>query len=126
MRLLVVDDSFTMRRLLIRALRMGGLEFSDVKEAGDGLEALAAVGKDPPELIICDINMPKLDGLKFLAALRKLYNSSQCKIVMLTAKAAKATEEAARKAGADGFLAKPFVAEEIAQQIHQIIHGRPK
>lgn len=123
MKLLVVDDSFTMRKMLVRSLRLAGMKFDDVLEANDGLEALSMIGGDPPDLIICDINMPKLDGLKFLAAVRKQHKSERVKMVILTSKAAKTTEANAMRAGCNGFFAKPFVAEELAEKLEAIMGG---
>ena len=123
MKLLIVDDSFTMRSMLIRALRENGVE-GDVRQAGDGLEALAMVNKDPPELVICDFSMPKLDGLKFVLAVRQRFTTQQVKIIMLTAKSTQATKDSAIHAGVDKFLAKPFVGEEIARYVRDLLSQR--
>jgi two-component system chemotaxis response regulator CheY len=125
MRLLVVDDSFTMRKMLVRSLQLAGMKFDEVLEANDGLEALGLIGRDPPNLIICDINMPKLDGLKFLAAVRKQHKADRVKMVILTSKAAKSIEENAMRAGCNGFFAKPFVAEELAKKLEEILRAQP-
>ena len=67
MDLLVVDDSSTMRQMVIRALRQQGLEFADIREAGDGMAAVGAVMSKKPDLIITDLAMPVLDGRPSIA-----------------------------------------------------------
>ncbi|MFH0900903.1 MAG: response regulator [Pseudomonadota bacterium] len=125
MKLLIVDDSLAHRKRLIRALRETGLEFSAIFEASDGLEALALVSKNRPDLIILDINMPKLDGMKFLVTLRRTYSSAQVKVIVLTAQGGKTTEEAAQRAGADGFFTKPYVAEDLAKKASELLGVAP-
>ena len=65
-RALIVDDSSVMRKIVERSLRQAGIELEKVVEAGNGAEALAALGKEPVDLILCDINMPVMDGLEFV------------------------------------------------------------
>jgi CheY-like chemotaxis protein len=120
MKLLIVDDSFATRRLIINSLRMGGLKVSSVKEAGDGLEAMAAVGSEPPDLIVCDLNMPKLDGLKFIKMLRQKYDAKKVKIVLLTARASKPIEKMALDSGAQLVMDKPFDAEKLIKELKRL------
>ncbi len=73
-RVLIVDDSSVMRKIVERSLRQAGLEIGDVVEAGNGVEALAAVREAPFDLILSDINMPAMDGLEFLRQLATVEN----------------------------------------------------
>lgn len=124
MRLLVVDDSLIMRKMVLRALRLAAIHFDEILEAGDGFEALQAVGRNPPGLIICDVNMPRLDGLKFVGTLRKSYPKERVKIIILTSKASAENRDLAQKVGADMFLAKPFTPEDLARSVSDLIqHG---
>lgn len=113
MRVLVVDDSFTARRLLLNLLRSHRVPITHVAEAADGLDALARIGNDPPDLILCDYTMPRMDGLKFVAALRHRYDSNRVKVVMITARLAEYLEDKARQAGVDAILGKPVHEEEL-------------
>ena len=63
-RALIVDDSSVMRKIVERSLRNAGLEFTKVFEAGNGAEGLAVIAEGPVDLILCDINMPVMDGLE--------------------------------------------------------------
>lgn len=120
MTIFVVDDSLAMRKMIIRALREGGLQFN-VLEASDGLEALALLAKGPaPQLILCDIHMPKMDGFKFAAAVRQRYTSQQVKLAMLTAKADAQNAAQAKNLGVDAFLAKPFDADTLVAEINAL------
>lgn len=121
MKLLIVDDSFATRRLIINSLRMGGLKMTSVKEAGDGLEAMAAVGSEPPDLIVCDMNMPKMDGLKFIKMLRQKHDAKKVKIVLLTARASKPIEKMALDSGAQLVMDKPFDAEKLIKELKRLV-----
>jgi len=67
---LLVDDSAMMRKVVVRTLKMAGLEFDQVFEAGDGVEALACLREKEVELIMCDINMPVMNGLELLQRIK--------------------------------------------------------
>lgn len=124
MKLLVVDDSMVARRMLIRALRQEGLVIEEVKEAGDGLEALVAVATFVPDLVISDLSMPKLDGKKLLVALRQKFTRDRVRIIILTAKATPATEAQMIELGADAFLSKPFEPIPLLGTIRQVMAGK--
>ena len=74
-RALIVDDSSVMRKIVERSLRQAGLSIAQVFEAGNGAEALAAVENNKVDLILCDINMPVMDGLEFVKQLPKVANA---------------------------------------------------
>ena len=70
MRILIVDDSRVMRSIVTRTLRQAGFGDHDVSEAANGVQALDVVAADTPDLVLCDWNMPEMDGLEFLVSLR--------------------------------------------------------
>ena len=70
LKVLIVDDSSVMRKIVERALRQAGLDLSEVAEASNGAEALAEIQKGVPDMILSDINMPVMDGLEFLKNLQ--------------------------------------------------------
>ncbi len=70
MRILIVDDSRAMRMIVARTLRMAGYDEHELIEAVDGLHALEVVAQEPPDVVLCDWNMPQMSGLELLTALR--------------------------------------------------------
>lgn len=107
--ILIVDDSATMRQQVRMPLEDAGY---DVLEAGDGQAALACLERSPSvSLVISDVNMPGMNGLDMLEALRKLPRFAALPVVMLTTEGKKALVERAERAGARGWLVKPFKAE---------------
>ncbi len=119
-RTLLVDDSAVMRKVLTRALRQAGLDVADVLEAGDGIEALTMIdGQGPFDLVLCDWNMPNMNGIDFVAAARaKGFNSP---IVMVTTEAGSERVQQATSAGANGFVTKPFTPERLSETLGPIL-----
>ena len=74
--ILVVDDSAAIRKILQRVLRQTGMAIRTIHEAGDGQEALAVMAQHPVDLVLSDINMPKMDGLQLLASLKASANGT--------------------------------------------------
>jgi len=118
---LVVDDSAAIRKILQRVLRQTGLAIGAIHEAGDGQEAIDVLGQHPVNLVLTDINMPKMDGLQLLASLK---NSSQWRnvpVVMITTEGGEAKVGEAVKLGAAGYVRKPFTADQIKEKLTGII-----
>ena len=115
MKILVVDDSKTMRRILSQLLKKMGYE---VLEAGDGVEAIQILQLNADiELLITDWNMPNMDGLELLQIVRKEEKFKDLKIVMVTANTGRAEVITALKAGANNYIAKPFIAHTIERML---------
>lgn len=113
---LVVDDDPFIRRLIATTLEdVSGFE---VRQAGDGLEALEKAEVDPPAIVFLDIDMPRLDGISACRELRAVHGASP-RIVMLTA-AGREQEEAALEAGADLFLTKPFSPLDLLRLVDEL------
>jgi two-component system chemotaxis response regulator CheY len=103
---LIVDDDPFIRKLIATTLEdVAGFE---LREAGDGEEALALARAEPPRLVFLDVDMPRLDGIATTSALRADQLTSGATIVILTAANSHEVETRARAAGADLFLTKPF------------------
>lgn len=121
MRVLIIDDSAVMRRVVGNALREAGFELEEVYEAGNGIDAIEALrhatasGK-APNLILCDIHMPKLDGIGFLRE-RSAQGLAGTPVFMITADASDPLIAEAVAAGANGFVAKPFRSEHIRDRV---------
>jgi DNA-binding response OmpR family regulator len=115
MRLLVIEDEFQLARHISRALtRHGHL----VSAKHDGADGLAAALADPPDLIVLDLNLPKLDGLGVLAGLR----SAGCpaRVLILTARGEVEDRVKGLKAGADDYLVKPFSLDELVARVEAL------
>ena len=82
-RALIVDDSSVMRKIVERSLRQAGIDLEKVVEAGNGAEALAALRQNKVDLILCDINMPVMDGLEFVRAVATVESAKGVDIVIL-------------------------------------------
>ena len=117
LRVLAVDDSRTMRELLKRALGDRGFA---VHVAVDGLDGLEALGDCLPDVVITDINMPRMDGFGFIKAVRSGDVVSRVPILALTTESAPELRERARNAGATGWIVKPFDPEKLASVIRRV------
>lgn len=118
MNILVVDDFPTMRRIVRSLLRELG--FVNVEEAEDGNEALAKLRSGNFELVVSDWNMPNLDGLEMLKAIRGDSALKQLPVLMVTAEAKKENIIAAAQAGASGYVVKPFTAATLEEKLNKI------
>jgi two-component system chemotaxis response regulator CheY len=116
-RALIVDDSSVMRKIVERSLRQAGLEISAVLEAGNGAEALAALADNRVDLILCDINMPVMDGLEFVKQLAGVENAKGVPVVMITTEGSESHVVQALSAGARGYIRKPFTAEQVKEHV---------
>jgi len=120
MKALVVDDSLTIRRIVIKALSMVGI--SEAAEAGDGAEALKAATEQEFDLILLDWNMPKMSGIDMLRALRQA--GKKTPVIMVTTEAEKSRVIEAIKAGANDYLIKPFAPDQLAAKVKNLV-GAP-
>jgi len=120
---LIVDDSSVMRKIIERSLRQAGLDLSEVWEAGNGAEGLAALQKGSPDLILSDINMPVMDGLEFLRTLATVENAKGVPVVMITTEGSEARVVEALSSGAKGYLRKPFTAEQVKERVSPLLAG---
>ena len=115
MRILVVDDSSTMRRIIINALNSVG--FSDYVEAANGREGIEKLSSGPVDLIITDWNMPEMTGLDFIRAVRANDSTKRIPALMVTTNAAQEDITEAMEAGVDNYLVKPFTPGSIKDKI---------
>jgi two-component system chemotaxis response regulator CheY len=115
---LVVDDQMTMRALIRAALAQIGV--TEVREAHDGEDALRALVSRPAHLVISDFNMPKLDGLGLLRAVRAHTPIKNAAFIMLTGRADVELVARARQFGVNNYLVKPFTAQILKQKIEEV------
>ncbi|MFM1979643.1 MAG: hypothetical protein RLZ68_908 [Pseudomonadota bacterium] len=115
-RVLVVDDSNTIRRSAEIFLKQGGHQ---VLLAEDGFDALAKVNDYQPNLIFCDILMPRLDGYQTCAIIKRNAKFSGVPVVMLSSKDGVFDKARGRMVGAQDYLTKPFTKEQLLQAVQQ-------
>lgn len=117
-KVLVVDDQLTMRALIRSALQEIG--FKDIADAGDGEEGLKSLLGRPAQLVISDFNMPKLDGLSFLRAVRAHDAMKKSAFIMLTGRADKDLVQRAMQFGVNNYITKPFSPAQLKQKIEEV------
>ena len=118
---LVVDDSAAIRKILQRVLRQTGMAIRAIHEAGDGQEALELLKTQSIDLVLTDINMPKMDGIQFLAALKASPKWRNIPVVMITTEGGETKVGEAVKLGAAGYVRKPFTADQIKEKLAGIL-----
>ncbi len=123
-RVLIVDDSAVMRKIVERCLRQAGIELKEVIEAGNGAEGLAAVQGGSMDLILSDINMPTMDGLEFLHGLKNLDNGKNTPVVMITTEGSESRVVEALSAGARGYIRKPFTPDNIKERVAPLLEAQ--
>jgi len=127
-RALIIDDSAVMRKVIERALRQSGLDLTEVVQASNGEEAIEILRKDAASpqkigLIISDINMPVMDGLQFLEARRDQQLAAGVPVVMITTEGSEPFVLRAIAAGAQGYICKPFTAEQVKARVVPLIEA---
>src|ERR1700687_3996499 len=116
-RALIVDDSSVMRKIVERSVRQAGIELTSVFQAGNGAEALAILAENKVELILCDINMPVMDGLEFVKQLSVVENAKGVPVIMITTEGSESHVVQALSAGARGYIRKPFTPEHVRDSV---------
>ena len=116
-RVMAVDDSKTMRDMVSFTLKGGGY---DVVLAEDGQQALTLSEKERCDLVITDINMPKMDGIELTAKLRASTGYRSTPILILTTESDQAIKEKGRAAGATGWIVKPFTPDKLMQVVNKV------
>jgi len=124
LRALIVDDSSVMRKIVERSLRQAGLDLSQVLEAGNGAEALAVLQTNAVDLILCDINMPVMDGLEFVKQLPGVENAKGVPVIMITTEGSEAHVVQALSSGARGYIRKPFTPDQVKTQVIPALAGK--
>lgn len=124
-RALIVDDSSVMRKIVERSLRQAGIKISQIVEAGNGAEALGALRDNKVDLILCDINMPIMDGLEFVKQLAAVENAKGVPVVMITTEGSEAHVVEALSAGARGYIRKPFTPDQVKEHVLPVLARKP-
>ena len=120
-KILIVDDFATMRKILKNLLFQMGLK--NVIEADDGTTALEVLAKEKVDLIISDWNMPKMTGIELLKAVRNDENLKSVKFIMVTAESQKENVIEAIKLGVNQYVVKPFTPEVLREKLDKVLNG---
>jgi two-component system chemotaxis response regulator CheY len=118
-RILTVDDSASMRALLLHALSGQGFA---VSQAIDGMEALEWLALNEVDIVITDINMPRLDGFGLIEKLRAGSRHRDRPILVLTTESSDEKKARARSAGATGWIVKPFDPGKLVAAVRRVVH----
>jgi two-component system, chemotaxis family, chemotaxis protein CheY len=116
--ILVIDDSASLRQVVGIALKTAGYE---VLEAVDGKDALGKLDGRKIHLMICDVNMPVMDGITFVQEAKKLTNYRFVPIIMLTTESRESRKQEGQIAGAKAWVVKPFRPEQMLQAVTKLI-----
>jgi two-component system chemotaxis response regulator CheY len=116
--IMIIDDSISLRQVVSIALGNAGYE---VIEACDGRDALAKLTGQKVHLMVCDVNMPNLDGIGFLKAVRQHPTYKFSPVIMLTTEAGEAMKKEGQAAGARAWVVKPFKPEQLLLAVSKLI-----
>jgi two-component system chemotaxis response regulator CheY len=116
---LIVDDFSTMRRIVRGLLKEMGC--NNAEEAEDGAVALAALKAQKFDFVVCDINMPNMNGFDFLKAVRADESLKHIPVLMVTAEARKEDIVLAAQTGASGYIVKPFTKATLEEKVQKIV-----
>ncbi len=119
--ILITDDSRTMRTIIRRALRQGGFEPENVFEAEHGKAALDVLEQESVDILFTDINMPEMNGLDLIKAVRANEKWAELPIVVITTESADDFVQQAIAEGANSFLSKPFTPDQVKEKLEGII-----
>lgn len=117
-RILTVDDSNSLRRMVAFTLKQAG---HDVVQAVDGSDGLAKVQEQKIDLALVDVNMPSMGGIEMVTEMRKLPDYARTPILMLTTESSDEKKQEGRQAGATGWIVKPFSPEQLLAIVEKVL-----
>ena len=119
---LVVEDSVTQRQMISDLLKGSGLNAS-VISVGDGVEALEQIQNQPPDIVVLDIVMPRMNGYEVCRQIKTDPKTENIPVIMCSSKGEEFDKYWGRKQGADAYIAKPFEPTELIGTIKQLLRG---
>jgi len=119
MKILVVDDSSIMRKIVTRTLRQAGFGGHDIEEAENGADALTKIEADEPDLVLTDWNMPEMTGIELAREVKN--RNLDFPLAFITSECTTEMKEMADEAGAIAFLTKPFTAETMQDAFDKVL-----
>ena len=121
--LLIVDDSSIIRKSLVKALSMADFEISHIYEANNGQEALDLLKREWVDLIFLDINMPVMNGVEFMRALRESETLKETPVLIISTEGSKLRYAELEELGIQGILRKPVRPEALTETVNGILGG---
>ncbi len=118
---LLVDDSSTMRKIIGRSLRQAGIDFSNIFEASDGIEALEVLENEEVDIVLSDINMPNMDGIAFLKEKSTRDNMKDIPVLMISTETGEDIIGEAKSYGAVGAIKKPFTPDKVNEVLGPLL-----
>ncbi len=118
---LIVDDSHSMRAVIKKIIAISGFKMDKCLEANDGLEALEVLAKDWVDIIISDINMPRLNGFQLLSALKEDNLFRSIPVIIISTEGSSERMAEAFRHGAKGFIKKPFQPEDVRAMLYEVV-----
>ena len=119
MKILVVDGSSSMRKIVTRTLRQAGFGGHDIEEAENGVEALAKIDADPPDVVLTDWNMPEMTGIELARAMNE--KNLNIPFAFITSECTTEMKDRANEAGAVACLTKPFTLETMQDTLGKVL-----
>ena len=121
-KLMIVDDSSTMRKIIKRVLRQAEIAVDNILEAGNGVEALEQLTANPDiALILSDVNMPEMNGIDLVKKVREAHQKDNLPVIMVTTEGGQAMVDSAMESGANGYVTKPFTPDSIRNALDPFI-----
>jgi two-component system chemotaxis response regulator CheY len=121
-KILIVDDSATMRKIIMRVLRQADIVAESVLEASNGVEGLQQLTTNPDvALVLSDVNMPEMNGIEFVKAIRATHAKERLPVIMVSTEGGQAMLDTALAQGANGFVCKPFTPESIRTALERYV-----
>ena len=117
--LLIVDDSRSMRSVIKKVLEMAGFVDGNYYEAGHGKEALEVLKHEKIDLVLSDINMPEMDGMRLLDSIRNNIDTKTLPVIIISTEGSEERKKEADRLGANGYLQKPFQPEMVRSILHE-------
>jgi len=123
MKILIVDDSRVMRSIVTRTLRQAGYDDHDVVQAGNGVEALDVMADEQPDLVLCDWNMPEMNGIDFVRNLRThgIAALREVPVILLTANKDELIRQRAMEVGVSAFTVKPISRDQLTTTVRKYL-----
>ncbi len=118
---LLVDDSSTMRKIIGRSLRQAGIDFDNIFEAADGIEALAVLESEKVDIVLSDINMPNMDGITFLKEKATREAIKDIPVLMISTETGDDIIGEAKALGALGAIKKPFTPDKVNEVLGPLL-----
>lgn len=122
--ILVVDDSETVRAVIRKALNLGGVDVGSLYQAGNGEEGLAVMRREWVDLVLADINMPVMGGVKMVEEMRSDESLREIPVIVVSTEGSATRLAVLKEKGVSAFLRKPFTPEDIKRAVDSVLEGK--